>query len=345
MRHTFATIALGLACLPAFAETGAEAFCSNELTPTFRVLSVERREAAKVTLLEAHRDEVLARLKVPTEWKPERVLKDAASLPYAAYVAFVKDYLTQLEQKVDWKSGKTDLVTTLHAVIRDQDGSEVTKKELKAQVDEGSIVPLSHYLTLLEAAPEESRSYYQNFLPNACGGDALSPGGIAFSLNDRKVFAFCPGALLRASVVNNAGALSWTDAVQTEGLMFTAFHEFGHLLGADSSSGFSSMHDSVVSCLKSRIGSFTEAYEDEALADFWGAVALVAAMKGNPQLTTDQIMDRIALNLSALKNGSLFSPHHLPYGARQQVVLGEACRYLLDQKATARDCRLNLAKP
>lgn len=341
MRLTLATIVLGLITHHAFAKGDVESFCSSELSATFRMLTVERKEAAKQSLLEKHRDDVFSGMKLPEGYKADNVMANAANLPYEAYLAVVKDYLSRLEEKVDWGQGKKSLVAILHAVIREQSGSEETKKELEAQVDETSIVPFSHYLKLIESAPLKAQAYHRVSLPTYCGGDALMTNGLAFPLNGRKVFAFCPGVLLRASIKNNA----WAPTVQTDALMFTAFHEFGHLLGADPSSRFRSMHSGLVSCIKAHTGSFGPAYEDEVLADFWGAVTLVAAMKGMPQLTSDEKMDLVAVNLSALKNGSFGSPNHLTYGGRQQIVLGEACRHLLNQPAAASDCRLNLSQP
>jgi hypothetical protein len=328
----------------AFADSEAESFCSSELSAMFETISAERGEAAKQSLLNAHRDEVLSHLKVAEGWDKANVVKEAAKLPYDEYVAFLKEYVTRVEEKADWKDGKIRLVSTLHSVIRDAKGTEATKRELLAQVDESSIVSLTAYLTLMESASEADRAYYRNFLPNVCGPDALMPGGIAFPVKGRKVFAFCPGALLRATVLGSPGKWRWADGIQIESILFTAFHEFGHLLGADASSRFRPMHDKVMSCLSASTAPFGRNYESEVLADFWGATTLIAAIKERPALSTRETIELVALNLSALKNGSIFSPHHPPFGARQQIVLGQVCRQLLGQPGDRLNCHLNLAE-
>lgn len=325
----------------AFADSEVEGFCSGELTAAFRVLHAERAETQKNSFIQAFRNEVLKGLPLSVKGDPAEVLKTAVALPYDDYVTFVTGYFSALEAKANWGKGKSTLVGIMRSTIRAQVGTDARKKELEAEVDEDSIVPMSAYLKVMAAQPAASRNYYKNFIASACGGDALAPGGIAFPYNGRKVFAFCPGALLRASVAQNA----WTETIQLDGLMFTAFHEMGHLLGADGASRFRPMHDGLVACLKRQQGNFSRAYEDEVLADFWGSVALVNALKERPGLSGDEAVDLVALNFVPFKNGDMFSPHHLPYGARQQQVLVEVCRHLRSQDLGKSDCRLDLSAP
>ncbi len=341
MRLALLTFAFALSGL-AFAASDADSFCTSEISQLTKIFHADREEDAKKPLIEAFRNQTLSKLKAPAEWKADEVLKEATRLPYDAYLTFFKNYVAELETKIDWKTKKTSLIRTIHSVIEAQEGDAETKAALRALVDENSIVSFSTYLTTFDHMSEKSRAFYQDFVPEACGHDGLIAGGIAFDLNGRQVFTFCPGSLLRASIAKQKGTLAWTGEVNTDTLMFTAFHELGHLLGATRASPFRRLHDPLFSCLNSHYGPFLPAHDNEILADHWGAVSLVAALKEDPKLTTDEKIDKVVVNLSAMAKGSFGGASHPRIGERNNVILGEACRYLLSEKPAASDCRLQL---
>jgi len=339
-------VSLGVAlsffsALPVQANQEVESFCTMELVPAMKVALAERREERKDSLLHSHRDEVLKQFRALSEANPNQILLAAGTLPREEYQSFLRAYFDGLESKVRWNDGKRVLVALMHQVIAAQIGSDVTKEDLFARVDEHSIVNFSEFLPLLEAMSDRDFRAQRQVLANSCGGDGLAAGGISFLKGKRKVFAFCPGAVLRASVVETTAGLAWGSAVKIDGLLFTAFHEFGHLLGADRFSALRPLHNGLAACLNSHMVPFGENYTDEVLADFWGAVTLVRAME-NRGLSDEEAMELVALNLSPFRNGSMFSPHHLPYGSRQQLVLTEVCRHLRKEKVGTRDCRLQL---
>ncbi len=322
--------------------TDAESFCTSELSSMFAILHAERGEAAKQYMLEKRRDEVLTSMSVSADWNKKEVLLEAMALPYDEYFKFVMTYVTRLEEKVDWKDGKTRLITILKGVIRDARGNDATKQELLSQVDETSLIPFSDFVATLEKIDPAARAQQQTFLSQACGKDALIPGGIATIINGKRVFTFCPGSMLRASVLEvSAGKHAWADSVQLDAILFTAFHELGHLLGAEPSGKFRPLHDNLMSCLNSMLVPFPKAQEAEVLADFWGATALVADLKER-NLQEAEIIERVALNLSVLKNGSFGSYSHPALGARQQVVLTQVCSKLLGQDVVGGKCALEL---
>jgi len=330
-----------LATLPALANQEVEAFCNMELVPAMKVAMAERSEERKDSLLRAYRDEVLAQFPALGQANPKSVLVAAASLPREEYQSFLRGYFQALEKKAPWSDGKRVLVALMHEVISSQPGAYVTKSDLLARVDETSIVSFTEFLPLLERMSDRDFTAQRQVLANSCGGDGLAPGGIAFLLGERKVFAFCPGAVLRAAVVSTSEGLAWSGTVNVDALLFTAFHEFGHLLGADRFSRLRPLHDDLAACLNSHLTPFTENYTDEVLADFWGAVALVRALEQRGH-SDEAAMDLVALNLSPFRNGSMFSPHHLPYGSRQKLVVTEVCRHLRRETPSRRDCHLQL---
>lgn len=336
-------VVLSLVASPIRASEEVEQFCTMELVPAMRVAMAERREERKDRLLHALRDRVLAGLPAVEVGEAKQVLVEATSLPREEYQKFLREYFRGLEAKIDWGDGKRVLASLMHDVIASQSGALETKSDLLARVDEESIVSFSEFLPLLEKMSHRDFVAQRQILAGACGGDGLAPGGIAFTVGKRKVFAFCPGAVLRASVVESPDGVKWARVVQVDGLLFTAFHEFGHLLGADRFSPLRPLHSGLVACLNTRMVPFGENYTDEVLADFWGSVALVHAMDRRG-LSEEAAMDLMAVNLSPFRNGSMGSPHHLPYGSRQQVVLAEVCRYLRREKLGNRDCRLRLGQ-
>ena len=342
-RVSFCVVLSFLAASPVRASEEVEQFCTMELVPAMKVAMAERSEARKDRLLHAHRDRVLAGLPAVKFSEAKQVLVEATGLPRVEYQNFLREYFRGLEAKVEWGDGKRVLASLMHDVIASQAGAVETKSDLRARVDEDSIVSFSAFLPLLEKMSDRDFRAQRQILAGACGGDGLAPGGIAFPLGSRKVFAFCPGAVLRASVVESSDGVKWASTVSVDGLLFTAFHEFGHLLGADRFSSLRPLHSGLVTCLNSRMVPFGENYTDEVLADFWGSVALVHAMDRRG-LSDEAAMDLMAVNLSPFRNGSMGSPHHLPYGSRQQVVLAEVCRYLRREKLGNRDCRLRLGE-
>lgn len=325
------------------ANDAVEAFCGGELPAMFQVLKAERSEAAKDEIIRIHRDEVLAQIPGVESFRGGSALADAVSLPREDYFTFLRQYLTGLEAKAHWGTGKAKLVRLMRETIAEQKGDDSTRKKLDAQIDEKSIVSLTALLPVFEALSGDALAQQQQFLGSVCGGDGLAPGGIAFLSGTRKVFAFCPGALLRASVRRTPRGHAWRKEVAVETIQFTAFHEFGHLLGADRTSVLRPMHDDLVTCLQRQSAPFGKNYEDEVLADFWGATALVKALRSESRLSPEEAIDLVAVNLSPFKNGSILSPHHLPFGARQQLVLGEVCRYLRREEPPAHACRFNLS--
>jgi len=316
----------------------------SELSASFRMLSLERTESSKDSFVQKYRDEVLAKLtypeKYPAKAPPEVVLLAAATLAPEDYFPFVAGYFAELEKKIQWGEGKALIVSTLHKVIDAQVGGDTTKAELKALVSSDSIVPMSAYLAEMKASPKKFQPQFQEMLVAGCGNDGLAPGGIAFTHQGKSVFAFCEGTLLRASVGKTAGKYGWTDAVQTDALLFTAFHELGHLMGANYASKHRPLYNELAECLRRSVVTYKESFDNEVLADFVGSTGMVQILKDRPQLSEKQIVDLIALNLSPLKNGSMFSHMHLSYGSRQQMYLGEVCRQLGKPTPSSSKCNL-----
>ena len=317
----------------------AQDFCQSELVSSLMVMRADRENSAKEAVLKAHLQQVLDQ-----QGLDETPFSTLSALPFDAFQEKVSDYLRALEEPVRAQEFKKELLEKLQELIAAQTGDPQSKAEMVKTLLKSEVTSLSRLLKVMETLPTSSQKYHQRMLSNACGPDGMARGGIAFEDSGNRHFAFCPGALLLAMLEETEDGISWRKEMDGEALWFTAFHEMGHVLGANPSSPYRKFYQPLVKCMEKHSAPIASRYQDEAIADFWGAVGL-ASMISDPSISETKAVEIVAKNLAPFRQGSMFSPHHLPFGARLQVVKLELCRELEKRPLEPEDCRLHLSQP